>query len=247
MIEIIRIAALSYPPCIFEKLVFLYLHMYLYSKDNTANNMVFKVFRRMQFVSTFVPTTLMSLPPGLMFHMLLLKDSTTDIKKKHTERCAKREWPNRSVVKRGKAKIPCNVELAFFGWGGKRPPPQNCALDPLANSWSYFFLQSSAIIQNGVHIFWQRERLQIYAIDFHATGADILENIMTLVMELYMENLKSCIAKDKLIQYLLQFLLAVCKIQAVVCILHVVDSDAIYFFSTTITVIECFVKYCFHI
>ncbi len=55
--------------------------------DNTANNMVFGVFFcylrhvPVRFHFVFLPSTLASLPPEIMFCMHLLKDSATVIEK----------------------------------------------------------------------------------------------------------------------------------------------------------------------
>ncbi len=68
---------------------------------NTADNMVFKVFLLSRFRLVFLPTTLFSLPSGVMLlnRSTTPRDSATDIEKTSRKGAPERERPNRSVVK----------------------------------------------------------------------------------------------------------------------------------------------------
>ncbi len=79
--------------------------------------MVFKVFFVMLDAYTavcfhllFVPTSLASLPPGVMFRMHDTKRSATGLKK-HTEKCTKRELPKALYTR------VCRLHVAPFACG----------------------------------------------------------------------------------------------------------------------------------
>ncbi len=71
------------------------------SKENTANHMGFKVFLLSWFHLVFLPSTLVSLPPGVMLLNCSIapRDSATDNEKISRKGTTKGEQPNRSVVK----------------------------------------------------------------------------------------------------------------------------------------------------
>ncbi len=86
--------------------------------DNTADNMDFKVFFCYP-VSVFLPTTLASLPSGVMLLNSAPRDSATDIEKTSWNGAPKRERPNRSIVKIGQfrayaAKISIQLENEYY-------------------------------------------------------------------------------------------------------------------------------------
>ncbi len=62
--------------------------------------LIFFLPSRFRFL--FLPITLASLPPGVMFLncSTALRDGATDIKKTYRKGTLEREWPNRSVVKK---------------------------------------------------------------------------------------------------------------------------------------------------
>ncbi len=70
--------------------------------DNTVDIWFLKFFLLSRFHLVFPPTTLASLPPGVMLlnRSTTLRDSATDIEKISRKGAPERERPNRSVVKR---------------------------------------------------------------------------------------------------------------------------------------------------
>ncbi len=83
--------------------------------------MVFiKVFLLSHFRLVFLPTTLASLPPGVMLldRSTALRDSATDIGKTSQKGTSEREQPNRSVVKMTNLAIQVmmgNSAIEIFG------------------------------------------------------------------------------------------------------------------------------------
>ncbi len=73
--------------------------------------MVLKVFFVIYFHLVFVPTTLASLPPGVMLlnRSTALTDSATDIEKMPKKSAPERERCNRSVVKMTDRHFMCNM------------------------------------------------------------------------------------------------------------------------------------------
>ncbi len=76
-------------------------HIKILRYDNTVDNMVFKVFLLSHFRFVSFPTTLASLPPGVMLlnRSTTMRDSATDIENTTRKGAPEREHPNRSVVK----------------------------------------------------------------------------------------------------------------------------------------------------
>ncbi len=75
-----------------------------------------KYFLLSRFCLVFLPTTLASLPPGVMLlhHSTTPRDSATDIKKTYRKGAPEWERPNRSVVKRARF---CTSLYVFETWG----------------------------------------------------------------------------------------------------------------------------------
>ncbi len=63
--------------------------------------MVLNEFFVISFPPVFLPTTLASLPPGVMLlnRSATSRDGATDIEKTSQKAAPEREWPNRSLVK----------------------------------------------------------------------------------------------------------------------------------------------------
>ncbi len=69
-----------------------------------------------RFHLVFLPTTLPSLPPGIMLLncSTVPRDSATDIKKSSQKGALEREWSNRSVVKMGQKHYPVGKICLFL-------------------------------------------------------------------------------------------------------------------------------------
>ncbi len=85
-----------------KKIIYIFLLIKNLWCDITADNMVFQIFLLSRFRHVFLPTTLASLPPGVMLlnRSTTQRDSATDIEKTSQKGAPEWERPNRrSAVK----------------------------------------------------------------------------------------------------------------------------------------------------
>ncbi len=90
---------------VFE-IFYLFFHLHIFTDKKSLGViilpiiMVLKFFLLSCFLLVFLPTTLTSLPPGVMLlnHSIAPRDSATDIEKTSQKGAPEREQPNRSVV-----------------------------------------------------------------------------------------------------------------------------------------------------